>query len=311
MVNTVLGEIKTDQLGPTLPHEHVLLGLPGWKSELATKPFDRDQSLAKAIQNMQRLKAAGIDTILDPCPADYGRDVEFMADVSRGSGLQIICSAGVFSLQSLGDSLTMNQIADIYIKEITEGIGQTGIKPGVLKAKTGDPVLPDEEKNLHAIGIASHETSIPIVTHTDNARYGEKQLDVFESEGVASHRVVIGHSDCRADLSYHVSIMDRGAFLGLDRWGLEVYVPDKIRQAILIGLISIGYADSIVLAQDSISCWLGDPKLDPPLKSPLYNNWYPTHLVENIFPQLKKSGMTEQHLDKMLIDNPRRLFEEF
>ena len=72
-------------------------------------------------------------------------------------------------------------------------------------------------------------------------------------------RVVIGHSDGRADLSYQVSLMDRGAFIGFDRWGLEVYIPDKLRMACQIGLVGVGYADHIVLAHDFVCCWLVKP----------------------------------------------------
>ncbi len=309
MVNTVLGPAQPEQLGLTLTQEHMLLGLPGWQFDATAPPFNRPEALAHAVDSMQELKSVGVETIIDPCPTDFGRDVEFMAEVAQRSGMRIICSAGLFALPAYFTPLDSEAIAEIYIKEITEGVGQTGIKPGILKVATHHPVASTEEKNLRAVGKAAKATGVPILTHTDEASEGDKQLDIFQQEGIPPGRVVIGHSDGRADLSYHASLIDRGAFIGFDRWGLEVYIPDKLRMACLIGLVGIGYDDHIVLAHDSICCWLGKPLLDPPLESPLYTNWRPTHLFKNIFPKLREAGVNETSLRKMLVDNPRHLFQ--
>lgn len=308
-VNTVLGPSRPEELGVTLMQEHILVGLPGWQFDATAPPFDRREALARAVDRMQEITGLGVETIVDPCPTDFGRDVEFIAEVAQRSGMRIICSAGLFALPPYFTQLDSEAIAAVYIKEITEGVGQTGIKPGILKVATQSPVTLTEEKNLRAIAKAAKATGVPILTHTDNASEGDKQLDIFQEEGISAGRVVIGHSDGRADLSYHVTIMDRGAFVGFDRWGLEVYIPDKLRLACLIGLVGIGYDDHIVLAHDSIGCWLGRPLLDPPLDSPLYANWYPTHLFKDIFPKLKEAGVSETSVRKMLVDNPRRLFE--
>lgn len=309
LVNTVVGTCGPEELGMTLVHEHLLCGLPGWNLDPTTLKFNRNNAIETAIVHMQELRSCGVETIIDPCPADYGRDVTFNAEVSRKSGMRVISSAGLYALPPDHSQMAVERIAEMYIKEVSEGVGETGIRPGILKVATHSPITPVEEKNLHAIAMAAKATVVPIITHTDNASEGHKQLDIFEEEGVSTRRVVIGHSDGRADLGYHVSLMDRGAFIGFDRWGLEVYIQDRLRLASLIGLVSIGYADHIVLSHDSICYWLSEPLLDPPLGNPLYANWYPTHLFRNIIPQLRNAGVTEETIRTMLVDNPKRLFK--
>lgn len=308
-VQTVLGTCSSEELGTTLMHEHVLVGLPGWQFDSTAPLLNRDEAIGVAVERVQELKSYRVETIVDPCPTDFGRDAEFIREVSQRSGMRIICSAGLFALPPYQSQLDVEHLAEIYIKEATDGIGRTGVKPGIFKVATQQTVTPIEEKNLHAIGKAAKATGLPITTHTDNASQGEKQLDVFEQEGVSPKRVVIGHSDGRADLSYHVGLMERGAFLGFDRWGLEVYIQDKLRLASLIGLVGIGYANQIVLSHDSICCWLGKPLLNPPLDSPLYANWHPTYLFKQIIPRLKDAGVGDEAVRAMLVDNPRRLFQ--
>ena len=245
-INTVTGTVTTDKLGTTLMHEHLLVGWAGWELDCKAPRFDRKTALRQAVQRLKQLKDLGLSTFLDPCPNDIGRDVVFMAETADASGVNIICTTGLYK-EDLGNTVYMKQrsadeIAEIYTAELTEGIGETGIKAALIKCATGkDHITEYEQKCLRAAARASKRTGAPITTHTDDGTMGREQLDIFESEGVDLAKVIIGHSCGSADLRYHTDMLDRGCFLGFDRFGLEFLQPDRLRLASLIGLLGVGF----------------------------------------------------------------------
>ncbi len=105
-----------------------------------------------ASTRMQELRGFGVATFLDPCPMDLGRDVEFMAEVAERSGMRIICTTGAYKqnegLTYTFGALPVEEIEAIYIKELTEGIGDSGIRAGLVKVATGAPTISDYEKKL-------------------------------------------------------------------------------------------------------------------------------------------------------------------
>jgi phosphotriesterase-related protein len=315
MVNTVLGPCTPEDLGVTLMHEHLLIGWPGWEADAAAPPFQRREVIKMSIDRMHELKALGLRTFLDPCPIDLGRDVELMAEVAQATGVHLICATGLYKedqgatpyfkfRSQVGDAV--KEMTEAFIKELTEGIGSTGIKPGILKVATqAHRISPYEEMVLRAAARASNATGTPITTHTDEGTMGREQLDIFASEGVDLQRVIIGHSCGSADLRYHVDMLDRGCFLGFDRFGLEILQPDRLRKAALIGLLGIDFHKQIVLSHDTVWCWRGRPL---PMLEMAVPYWKPTHVFKNIIPSLRESGVAQEKIDAMLVDNPRRVF---
>ena len=95
-VQTVTGRVLPEALGRTLIHEHVLIGFPGWELDALAPRFDCAEAMARAIDQMQQLRDLGVGTFVDPCPMDLGRDVEFLAELSQKSGLQIVCTTGAY-----------------------------------------------------------------------------------------------------------------------------------------------------------------------------------------------------------------------
>jgi phosphotriesterase-related protein len=315
MINTVLGPCKPEDLGVTLMHEHLLIGWPGWESDAAAPAFQRKEALKLCVDRMQELKALGLRTFLDPCPIDLGRDVEFMAEVAQAARVNLICATGLYKedqgapvyfkfRKEFGDAA--GEMTESFIKELTEGIGSTGIKAGILKVATqAHKISPYEEMVLRAAARASKATGARITTHTDEGTMGREQLDIFEAEGVDLQHVIIGHSCGTADLRYHVDMLDRGCTLGFDRFGLEILQPDRLRTAALIGLLGIGFHNQIVLSHDTVWCWRGRP-----LKVPAERlaNWKPTHVFTSVVPALRDAGVAEDKITAMLVDNPRRFF---
>lgn len=311
-VNTVLGTIDCENLGQTLIHEHLLIGWPGWdKDPLIT--IDRAAEIDKAVTRLQELKSLGVQTFVDPCPIDIGRDVEYYAEVSQRSGVNVVAASGMYK-EELGmpthfRQMDLDAMAELYVREITEGVGRTGIKAGVIKVATADPITAMEEKNLRAAARAAKATNSRIITHTDNGRHGPRQLDIFEQEGLSPWHVMVGHSDGSVDLGYHDTLIRRRCYDGMDRFGLEGQQPDRLRIATLAGLLAIGYTDRIMLSHDSVACFLGRPRVLTPEIEALRARWVPTHTHRNILPVLRAAGVREEQIDTLLRVNPRRFFE--
>jgi phosphotriesterase-related protein len=314
-VQTVLGPKKVSELGKTLIHEHLLIAWPGWDGDSAF-PFNRKEALKICCDVLEKLKAVGVRTFVDPCPSDLGRDVEFMAECAQKTGMNVICATGFYK-EDLGgsyfrfrasfDTDITPEVAELYQKEIEQGIGSTGIRPGVIKCATGEgSIKPYEESLLRAAARAQKATGVPILTHTDHSSLGDQQLEIFLAEGVRPDRVAIGHSNDRADLAYHAGILDKGAFLSFDRFGLEILFPNRLRIASLIALLGVGYETQMLISHDTVNCWRGRPL--PSQMLPLITDWEPTYIFRVVLPKLREVGFGERTVEALLVDNPRRFF---
>ena len=314
-INTVTGTVSSDKLGTTLMHEHLLIGLAGWELDSKAPRFERKAALKTAVARLKELKDLGLGTFVDPCPNDIGRDVTFRAEAGYASGVNVVCSTGLYK-EDLGNTAylkhrSLEEITDILISEIKDGVGETGIKAGLIKCATGkDNITEYEQKCLRAAARAAKKTGTPITTHTEEGTMGREQLNIFAEEGVDLAHVIIGHSCGSSDLRYHTDMLDRGCFLGFDRFGLDLVHPDRLRLAALIGLVGVGFEQQLVLSHDSVACWLGRemPELDPKTQKAV-RNWHPAHIFKNIIPALKEAGITQKKIDAMLVSNPRRFFE--
>jgi phosphotriesterase-related protein len=316
-IQTVTGTCRPTDLGITLMHEHLIIGWPGWDSDTAAAPFDRRAAKRLCVDRMQELKGLGVTALVDPCPIDLGRDVEFAAEVAQASGVHIICATGLYKEESgaasyfkfrgaFGDAVS--EMTEIFVKEVKEGIGSTGIKAGVIKVATGPHQITPYERNVIIAAARAHKaTGAPITTHTDEGTMGREQLALLIEEGVDPRHVIIGHSCGSADLRYHTDMLDQGAYLGFDRFGLELLHPDRLRLASLIGLLGIGFERQIVLSHDTVWCWRGRP-LPVPVEQ-LAPQWDPRHVLQHIVPTLREAGVAQGKIDAMLIENPRRYFE--
>jgi|ThiBio_1000_plan_1041568.scaffolds.fasta_scaffold01386_10 phosphotriesterase-related protein len=316
-VNTVLGRLKTDQLGRTLIHEHVLIGMPGWFMDARQPAFKRSEAVKRVVDAFQELHGHGVRTVLDPCPMDLGRDVEICAEVSQKTGINLISTTGAY-VEKMGIPYTLRDmeveaITESFVKEIEVGVGDTGIRCGAIKVATGENVVsPYERKILTAAARASKITGVPLISHTEKATCGHDQIDIATGEGLTASSLIVGHSDGRDDPNYQKALAARGSYVGFDRFGLEEgIVPDTVRMENLMQLAKAGHRDRIMVSHDSVACLKGTAgglDLDGMLK--VYPNWRMTHLFENIFPQLKLMGMTDTDIDALVVENPRRYFEQ-
>jgi phosphotriesterase-related protein len=319
-INTVTGSARPEELGMTLVHEHLLVGYPGWQMDALAPRFKRQDALSRAVDKLQELRGFGVATFLDPCPMDLGRDVEFMAEVSERSGMRVICTTGAYKqnegLTYTFGALPLEEITEIYVKELTLGIGESGIKAGLIKVATGSPeISPYEQKLLTAAARAAVRVGCCIITHTDDAHCGVEQIELMTAEGVPAHRILVGHSDGRLDHAYHRSLADRGSYVGFDRFGIEALISDDKRIESVCKMVEAGYAKSICLSHDATcGAWLGRPifggklVMTAEMLAAAMPNWESAHLFKRILPILRDRGVTDADVQTIFVENPKRWF---
>lgn len=318
-IQSVTGPIASDKLGRVLAHEHVMIGWPGWESDTIRPGPTRADALAIARDRVAEIKEHGVATLIDPCPNDLGRDVELMAEIAARTGLNVVCATGLYKEDQGGAPYWKfraqfgggpESIAELYVHELTEGIGRTGIRAGIIKVATGHGQVSSYEKTLlEAAAIASKATGAPITTHTEAGTCGEEQQAFLVSKGVPPHRIIIGHSCGSADTSYHMRILRAGSYLGFDRFGLEILQPDEVRVASLLALLRAGAGKRVVVSHDTVWCWRGEPLPDTVPLEPMLSVWRPSHFFERIVPKLLEGGATREQIETLLVDNPRSFFE--
>lgn len=224
VVQTVQGPIDASKLGFTLPHEHICASSAGFWQVWPEFFGGRANFVNQVVNQLKTARDEGVDTIVDVTPADVGRDIRLIQEVSRQSGMQIIACTGHWLYPSLSMSVrTVEELTEFFVLEIERGIEGTGIKPGVIKVATDrEGVTPFLGKALRAAARASKATGIPVTTHTYAAeRIGEKQAEIFEAEGLDPASVCLGHCDDTDDMSYLIGLIKRGYTLGMDHmtWG--------------------------------------------------------------------------------------------
>src|SRR6195952_39288 len=321
-VQTVTGPIGLDQLGRTLMHEHLFIAFSGAEFDPTAK-FDRTGFVAEAVQRLQQLRTEhGVRTFVDPCPIELGRDAALMREIAEKSEMNVVCTTG-FYFEDMGlpvywRARTVGEIAELYIGEITRGIGTTGIRAGAIKVATGAPAITAlEHKFLEAACIAQKATGVPIITHTQDGQAGPEQQQAFAKGGVAAYRCLIGHCCGNADPAYHQRVVDGGSYIGFDRIGLLRFQPDEIRADNLVRLVESGHQAQVIMSQDRHCGWLGkfarqigaeeQARIDALTAQ---GKWPPpyTYLFTDFVPMLKSRGLSDRQIDSVLEDNPRRFF---
>lgn len=317
MVNTATGAIEAASLGRTLMHEHLVTGLPGWDSDTRAPAPDFRNIVAICVDRVQELQDAGFSSIVDPCTMDLGRNVDVIGEVSARTGFNIVFATGLYNEYRGGspywgivigaDPDAEKRLTDLFIGEIEDGVRSTGLRPGIIKLATNTgAITPYEQVVFRAAASASLATGTPITTHTEGV-LGPEQVDLLTSRGIAAERIIVGHCCETGDHDYHMSIVERGAFVAFDRFGIQTRISDEQRIESLLRCRAAGALDSLVVSHDTVWCYLGQ-MFPPERAAAIAANSTPLRFSRIIAPKLRQAGMSDVEIDTMLIDNPRRYF---
>lgn len=312
-VSTVLGPVDTSELGFTLSHEHLATGSAGMRH---TYPefFDREGTIEDAAAALKQAYDEGVRSYIDPTTFDLGRDIGMMQEVSRQSGVHIIPATGSHqAIPRVFRSASPDAIAPLYIREVEEGIEGTGVKAAIIKsASDRGGMTEQEEVVLRAVARASKHTGAPVYTHTWSPdRVGEQQIRVLEEEGVDLERVYIGHSNDTHDIDYILGLLRKGVWVGLDRFpgGRYPGVPLwQERTEIVKRLVDEGWAHRIMLGHDH-SVPRGQPTPEMREQRANYQPEGYSFISRRVLPYLRELGTSEEDIQTIMVDNPRRFLE--
>jgi len=312
-VNTVLGPVDASKLGVTLSHEHIATGSAGMHT---TYPqfFDRETVVRDAVSALKEAHAEGVRSYIEPTTFDLGRDIELMQEVSRLSGVHIVAATGSHqAIPRIFRTVSADAIAPLFIKEVEEGIEGTGVKAGIIKSASDRGGITElEETVLRAVAMASKHTGAPVYTHTCSPdRVGEQQVRILQEEGVDMNRVYIGHSNDTRDVDYIIGLLKSGVWVGLDRFpgGRFPGVPLwQERTQIVKRLVDEGWGDRIMLGHDH-SVPSGQPTPEMREQRANYQPEGYSFISRNVLPYLRELGTTEEDVNQIMVENPRRFLE--
>jgi len=319
-VETVRGPVDLGNLGRTLMHEHVFVLSTEHMQNYGSSWWDEQARVADAIAKLNSLHAKGIHTIVDPTVWGLGRYIPRIQRIAAQTPVNIIVATGLYVHEELpqqyayrGPGLLLDipepMVTD-FVRDITEGIGDTGVKAAFLKCCMETPELtPGVERIARAVARAHAETGAPITVHTSGPHQtGRTTVRIFTEEGVDLSKVMIGHAGDSNDLDYLTELADQGVLLGMDRFGLDLFNPGAERVKTIAALAARGYAPSMVLAHDA-NCFIDYfGAAHDAARAAAAPNWHYEHISDDVLPALLEAGVTQAQLDTMLVENPVRYF---
>ncbi|MDQ3810590.1 MAG: phosphotriesterase-related protein [Chloroflexota bacterium] len=296
-VQTVLGPVPAESLGPTLPHEHLIL-------DLSRVTRDASQVLNEvplAIKELEFFRGAGGGSVVEVTNRGLGRDPCALVEIARTTGLNVIMGAGWYREPFYDRSIyerTTNDIADEIVRDLTVGVDETGIRAGIIGEIGADSnyVSPAEERVLRAAARAHLQTGVTITTHGVRSPVALAQMDILEDEGVDLGRVIIGHCDFYPHPDFHTAVAQRGAFVQFDSIGRGFYEWD-IQQRLdwVLRLVDQGFLHRILLSHDVC--------MKPHLRA--YGGQGYDYVLMGFVPRLRDAGLSSDQIHTLTVDNPR------
>jgi len=304
-----LGPIDTAELGFTLMHEHILIANPAMRKAFPDW-IDPEAHVEKATAEVLAAKERGVRTIVDLTPINLGRDLDIIRAVAERAEMQIVVATGLYWAEEPWlAAWPPDALVDWLARDLEEGVEGSDVRAGIIKCATDHLGVTDINEKLLQVAARLHRRSgAPISTHTSVEHgVGPKQQDVFEREGVDLSRVVIGHCGDSQDVAYLESILRRGSFIGMDRFGVDMILPTKQRVDTIVELCKRGWAERMVLSHDACCHIDWFPGVDVAQLAP---RWNFRHIPDDVIPALREAGVSDAEIDTMTVANPRRIFEQ-
>lgn len=348
-VQTVLGPIAAEALGVTLPHEHIIqdssfcfvepedplekewahqpinLKNLGWVLRHVFNNLDNlklDDEDA-AVEEILSFKEAGGRSIVEQSIRGLSGNPQALARISEKTGVNIIMATGYYVSNTHPESLstmTAKEVASELIRDIMEGIGDTGIKAGILKAAIGGSgphpshvIGSGDRKIFQACAIAQKQTGAAIEVHNMRKDLAAEALDVLKEAGADSSRIIMLHADrWGTDPLIFPKLLQAGCYLEFDGFGtaelglipaagFDYQMNDARRCDLMMKIIAMGYVKQILISQD---VWVKT-------RSQSYGGAGYAHILRNAVPLMKHKGITEEQIQTILVENPRRVLTFF
>ena len=303
---TVQGPVDPSTLGFILPHEHTQCTLWHIQNRWDYWELTRDEPVI--LEELRLFKESGGTALADLTLPGIGRDPAWLLRISELSRLPIVMGGGWYRTayyppEVLIERRSVDSLAEELVHDATVGVGETGIRIGVLgEIGTDKPwVTPAEERVFRAVARCARRTGLAISTHAVLSDVGAAQLTILEEEGVDPGRVIIGHADSYPVLDHYLSLIDRGASIEYDFLGMSFTVMERLGEDriidLLLELLHRGHADRVLLSHDVCH--------NSQLRHYDGNGY--TYLASTFLPRLRERGVSEAEIEQLTVTNPRRI----
>jgi len=305
---SVLGEVDASEMRWIHPHEHLLINMAECRGETIAKyPGNVEYARRQIVKMLKELRQYGVTGLVDPTPMGIGRDeayVEFAKSVSRASGVHVFLATGLYvpsNWPQWAREWTTARIGNLFTRELEDGIGNTGVRPCVIKAAVGGEFTANEEKMLTACAIAQRRTGSSVHVHTTGCR--REIVDLLTALGVDPPRIYFAHIDMNTSEEEILWLAERGIRFVTTNWDFPYHIDQGEARRLVNVLIDKGHLDKILISIDfsltiesrwAVGIWTWD---NPDRTSYSY-------LHTGVIPKLRDAGLTEAHIERIMHDNP-------
>jgi len=304
-IHTIKGAVDINSLGLILPHEHLFTDLRG--------PHIAEYAQAEAADVLQAVEPflaeaaqAGATALVECSTVGVGRNLKILRSLAEATSMHIIAPTGVYREAFIPASLRdvrEDDLADLWTKELTDGIEGTSIRAGFIKlAMSDDGPTPLEIRNLKAAVKASQQTGAVIGSHTIGGIVAEKEMDILEEAGLDLHRFIWIHAQTAANVSVLEEAARRGAYVELDSVGAPHQSQPELLD-VAVTLIQAGYIDQLLLSHDA--GWYSPGRADG-MPDGGYRGY--TALMKDFLPALSARGIRDDQIRQITVFNPARAF---
>jgi phosphotriesterase-related protein len=299
-VITVLGPISPADMGVTYAHEHLLIDAMDHYPSYEYVIDDEDV----VLRELKEFTSRGGKTICDVTLGEIGRNPPALARIARRAGINVIMGCGFyreFGYPKMVDEMNSRELADLLVREIEVGVGDTGVRAGVIgEIGTGrHHIKPAEERVFRSAALAQARTGLAITTHT--TRWGTlalEQIAMLRDFGADLSRVIIGHLGDRVGAHHLYPIAEQGVYLEVDNIGYLDYQPEYVRADNVAALVKEGFGNRVLLSEDICS-----------LRHLKYQGGKGYgYLLEVFVPLLRERGLSEEDVHRLLVTNPAQAF---
>ncbi|GAA2475560.1 phosphotriesterase [Streptomyces longisporus] len=294
-VRTVLGDVRPEDLGVCDAHDHLFLRSP-------QLPGQELNDAAAARAELEAFRAAGGASVVQWTPLGMGRRAADLPLLSRAAGVHVVCATGLHQAAHYAPELLdelRGRLADVFVSELTEGIGTSGVRAGLVKVAGGFHALDAHARwTMTAAAEAHHATGAPIAVHLEMGTGALDVLDLLCGElGVPPERVILGHLNRCPDLVVQRQAAEAGCWLAFDgpsraHHATDWRMPDAVR-----ALAAAGFGHRLLLGGDTVVA--GARSVDGGPGMP--------YLLRRIRPRLARE-LGEELMNRVLTDNPGRAF---
>jgi phosphotriesterase-related protein len=299
-IRTVLGDISPDQLGVTYMHEHLIIDSPIVAKDFAHihLPDETD-----AINEVNQCKKAGVGAMLDCMPLGAGRDAKKLLRIAEATGVNIISATGLhhdryYKEDDLLEKASAEKLAELFLRDINDGMEKTDAKAGVIKVVTSGPKIKDREVKLfEAAAIAHSESGAPILSHCEHGTGAIEQLELFRNLNVPLSRVTLSHTDKESDFGYHHEILSSGVFVEYDQSLRQANDAKAPSAQLTSAMVGAGFVNQIMMGTDGARRTLWSSLGGTPGLAWLYSGWTD---------KLIEAGLNQDNIDQIFVTNPAK-----